>query len=142
MTTATTTTPRVVDSGKSVVAGCGDQTASAHMITHITNATPSIQNEPLKGQDLVAVVKTIVDRTVVKLSTIKESLHFLHHKVDHADLVEALQVAGIIEIDCKVHCIINKNDFIYFMQWLTTTHKGIRFFTRQQVGDCTDKVCI
>ena len=74
------------------------------MTTH--NATPSKvanQDEPLTGADLVAVVKTVVDRSVMKLSTLKQSLQLLHHKVDHNDLMEALQVADIIEIDCKVH---------------------------------------
>ena len=29
------------------------------------------------------------------------------------------------------------------MQWLATTNKEqMRFFTRREVGDCTDKVCI
>ena len=70
------------------------------------NATPSNvanQDEPLTGADLVAVVKTIVDRSIMKLSTLKQSHQLLHHKVDHNDLMEALQVADIIEIDCKVH---------------------------------------
>ena len=70
------------------------------------NPTPSQvanQDEPLTGEDLVAVVKTVVDRSVMKLSTLKQSLQLLHHKVDHHDLMQALQLADIIEIDCKVH---------------------------------------
>lgn len=95
------------DSTKSVGSGSGDQAVGAHMITHINNAAPVA--EPLTGQDLVEVVKTMVDRTVMKLSTIKQSLQFSHHKVEHKDLLEALKVAEMIEIDCKVHhCIVKK----------------------------------
>ena len=58
----------------------------------------------MRGDHLVAKVKAVVDRSVIKLSTLKQSLHLQHYKVDHTDLMEALQVADIIEIDCKVYC--------------------------------------
>ena len=96
-----TPTKALGDSTKSLVTGSTDNTTA--VTTH--TATPSDvanQGEPLTGEDLVAVVKPIVDRSVIKLSTLKQSLHLLHHRVDHSDLMEALQVADIIEIDCKV----------------------------------------
>ena len=99
--TTVTPTKTLGDSTKSLVTGCTDNTTT--VTTH--TATPSDvanQSEPLTGEDLVAVVKTIVDRSVMKLSTLQQSLHLLHHKVDHFDLMEALQVPDIIEIDCKV----------------------------------------
>ena len=99
--TTVTPTKALGDSTKSLVTGSTDNTTA--VTTH--TATPSDvanQGEPLTGEDLVAVVKPIVDRSVIKLSTLKQSLHLLHHRVDHSDLMEALQVADIIEIDCKV----------------------------------------
>lgn len=138
------TTSRSLDNTKPAVAGCSDQTTSAHVTMHST--TPSNvanQDELLTGEDLVAVVTTIVDRSVVKLSALKQSLHLLHHRVDHSDLMEALEAADIMEIDCKVHSGMSLNDFNILMQWLATTDKEqTRFFTRRQVGDCTDKVSI
>lgn len=101
-----TTTTVLVENTKLATSGSGDRT---HVTMQDKNATPSSaanQDEPLTGQDLVAVVTTIVDRSVVKLSTMKQSLHLLHHNVDDADLMQALQDANIIEIDCKVHCIV------------------------------------
>ena len=101
-----TPTKTLGDSSKSLVTVCTDNTTA--VTTH--TATPSgvaNQGEPLTGDDLVAVVKTVVDRSVMKLSTLKQSLHLLHHKVDHSDLMEALQVADIIEIDCKVWATCN-----------------------------------
>jgi len=80
--------------------------ATPSNLTNRLNATPSNvtnQDQLLRGDDLVAVAKTIVDRSVIKLSALKQSLHLQRHKVNDTDLVEALQVADIIEIDCKVH---------------------------------------
>ena len=107
-TTSTTAAVRTPVEGpvvKPLLTGSAGRITGAHVITHDNNATPCIvanQDEPLTGQHLVAVVKTIVSHSVVKLSTLRQSLH----KVDHSDIMRALQEADIIEIDCKVCCTI------------------------------------
>lgn len=91
---------------------CNQTSASAHV--NAQSATPSDvanQVELLKGEDLVAAVKKIVDRSVVKLSMLKQKLQ--HHRVEHSDLMEALQVADIIEIDCKVLNVVIKMTLIF-----------------------------
>jgi len=98
---AITATTALAENTKLAISGSGDQTCVT-----IQDIRPANQNEQLTGQDLVTVVTTIVDRSVVKLSTLKNSLHLLHHNVDDADLMQALQDANIIEVDCKVQCIV------------------------------------
>lgn len=91
---------------------CDQTSASTHV--NAQSATPSDvanQVELLKGEDLVAAVKKIVDRRVVKLSMLKQKLQ--HHRVEHSDLMEALQVADIIEIDCKVLNVVIKMTLMF-----------------------------
>ena len=61
-------------------------TASGSMNTFTISTEHTLinQTKPLTGHDLVTVVKSVIDRSIIQLSTLKQSLQLKHYKVDDA----------------------------------------------------------
>ncbi|XP_065900043.1 DNA-directed RNA polymerase III subunit RPC5-like [Dysidea avara] len=124
---AAITIPTKTDGAKSPVAG-GSHDHSVTSNDGDNNLANQIEASPDHEQELSTILNKIIGRTVVKVTDLRQAAQSKSQSdISDKDFMKAMQVANIIELDCK---------------WMTTDKQpslSSRLCVCRQVGDNTDK---
>ena len=99
---AAITIPTKTDGAKSPVAG-GSHDHSVTSNDGDNNLANQIEASPDHEQELSTILNKIIGRTVVKVTDLRQAAQSKSQSdISDKDFMKAMQVANIIELDCKV----------------------------------------